>query len=259
MIGGCEHHDSNAKRSPQVFNMRIWSKYLTVFRFKLRYRTPRLKPDCFSILCYGDSNTWGYVPGAGFRFSANVRWPGVLQRCLGRQAIVFEDGLSGRTTAWDDPTAPGRNGYRTLMPILNYYTPLDLIIISLGTNDLKARFDQSAISIAQAAKRLCQQAQTSGSGRAGGVPDILLVAPPPITRLTSSVWAEFEGAPPKSKLLGRHFSNVASQLNIHFLDAAEYIAPSIEDPIHWDGAAHQIFGQIVGNRVEQILSNNKAV
>ena len=237
--------------------MRIWSKYLAALQYKRRYRTPRLKPDCFRILCYGDSNTWGYVPGAGIRFSAKVRWSGVLQRRLGRNAIVFEEGFCGRTTVWEDPTAPGRNGYSALMPILKHYAPLDLIIISLGTNDLKARFDQSAISIANGAKRLCHKAQTSDSGRAGAAPDILLVAPPPITQLTSPVRVEFEGAPPKSKLLGKYFSDIASQLKIHFLDSAEYIKPSIEDPIHWDGAAHHIFGQIIGDRVEQILSNKK--
>jgi lysophospholipase L1-like esterase len=237
--------------------MRIWSKYLTALHFKLRYLTPRIEPDCFRILCYGDSNTWGYMPGSGFRFSANVRWPGVLQSRLGSKAIVFEEGLCGRTTMVDDPTAPGRNGHRTLMPILKHYAPLDFIVLNLGTNDLKARFDQSAISIANGAKLLCQKAQVSDCGRAGVAPDILLVAPPPITHLTSTIRAEFDGAVLKSKLLAKHFSDMASQLNIHFLDAAEFITPSITDPIHWDGSAHQIIGQIVADSVKPILSKLK--
>lgn len=234
--------------------MRVWSKYLTALQFKLRYLTLSFKSNCFRILCYGDSNTWGYIPGSGFRFSTNVRWPGVLQVRLGRKAIVFDEGLCGRTTIREDPTSPGRNGHRTLMPILKHYAPLDLIVLNLGTNDLKARFDQSALSIAKGAKQLCQKVQASDTGRTGVAPEILLVAPPPITKLTSAIRGDFEGATRKSKMLAKHFSEIARQLNIHFLDAAEFITPSITDPIHWDGSAHQIIGQIVADRVKQILS-----
>lgn len=233
--------------------MRIWSTYLAALRYKRRYLKLRLKPDCFRILCYGDSNTWGYVPGRGSRFSADVRWPGVLQRRLGSDAIVCEEGLCGRTTAIDDPHAPGRNGLRTLMPVLRHYAPLDLVIINLGTNDLKARFDQSAESVAQGAKRLCQLAQAKDSGRAGAAPDLLLVAPPPIPRSTSAMLAEFDGAAGKSKQLAPHFSEVALQLNIHFLNAGEFITPSLTDPVHWDASAHWRVGNAVADSVEAIL------
>ena len=233
--------------------MRIWSKYLTTLQYKLRYLTPYLKSDCLKILCYGDSNTWGYIPGDGSRFGANVRWPGVLQNRLGSGAIVFEEGLCGRTTIWEDPTASGRNGCRTLLPIMKHYAPLDFIVFSLGANDLKARFDQPAISIAEGAKLLCQKAQNTDSGRSGAAPDILLMAPPPITKLTSAVRVEFEGAEHKSKLLAEHFSDIAQKLDIHFIDTADFITPNSNDPIHWDASAHQIIGQIVGDRVKQIF------
>jgi lysophospholipase L1-like esterase len=158
---------------------------------------------------------------------------------------------------WEDPDAPGRNGQRSLMPILKHYAPLDLIVFNLGINDLKSRFDQSAISVANGAKWLCQKAQAAASGRAGIAPVILLVAPPPIPQLTSAMRMTFEGAADKSKRLARHFSDVALQLNIHFLDAGEYITPSSSDPIHWDASAHQILGIAVADRVNPILGKIK--
>lgn len=237
--------------------MRIWSKYLAALQYKRRYWTQRLKPDCFRVLCYGDSNTWGYIPDRGSRFSANVRWPGVLQSRLGSQAIVFEEGLCGRTTIWDDPDAPGCNGQRSLMPILKHYAPLDLLVISLGINDLKSRFGQTAVSVAKGAKRVCQNARAADCGRAGAAPEILLVAPPPIPHLTPAMRMAFEGAADKSKRLARHFSDVALQLNIHFLDAAAFIKPSITDPVHWDASAHKILGQAVADSIEPIFRKLK--
>ena len=130
---------------------------------------------------------------------------------------------------------------------------LDLIVLNLGTNDLKASFDQSALSIAKGAKLLCQKAQAPDMGRAGVAPDILLVAPPPITKITSTIRVDFEGATRKSKMLAKHFSEIAIELNIHFMDASELITPSKKDPIHWDASSHQIIGNVIAERIKQIL------
>ena len=93
------------------------------------------------VLCYGDSNTWGYIPGSGGRFVYSLRWTGVLQISLGPEYQIFEEGLNGRTTGSEDPEESGRNGARSLASIMEQYKPLDLIIIMLGTNDLKQHFD----------------------------------------------------------------------------------------------------------------------
>jgi lysophospholipase L1-like esterase len=86
-----------------------------------------------TILCYGDSNTWGYAPGTGKRYLRHERWTGVLQQLLGSNAVVIEEGLNGRTTTLDDPTKPFRNGKDYLIPCLDSHAPLDLVVLMLGT------------------------------------------------------------------------------------------------------------------------------
>ena len=100
-------------------------------------RVPSAERD---VLCYGDSNTYGTIPASEGRFPRDVRWPGVLADELGAGWHVIEEGLGGRTTVFDDPILPDRNGRRYLMPCLLSHAPLHAVVISLGTNDLKARF-----------------------------------------------------------------------------------------------------------------------
>lgn len=241
--------------------MRIWSRHLAILKYKLRYLRPYLKPECFRILCYGDSNTWGYPPDGGPRFTANNRWPGVLQCSLGKKAIIFEEGLNGRTTMWDDPLTPGLNGRQALLPILNHYAPLDLIIVILGTNDLKARFNKTASCIAKGVKQLCQDIKRAKSGRSGSIPEILLVAPLPIRQLSNKMRIEFEGAIEKSESIAKHYSEIAMLLNIHFLDAKTIISISTGDSVHWDSSCHKIFGQFVAEKITNLfaerLMNNR--
>ena len=100
------------------------------------------------ILCYGDSNTWGYNPHTELRYPRAVRWTGVLQRGLGPAYHVIEEGLNGRTTVWDDPIEGYKSGKEYLVPCLETHKPMDLVVIMLGTNDLKHRFSLTAFDIA---------------------------------------------------------------------------------------------------------------
>ena len=134
-----------------------------------------------AILCYGDSNTWGCIPLQGpepaGRFPPETRWPGVLRRELGDGHWVVEEGLSGRTTVWDDPLEPHRNGRTLLPPTLLTHQPLDLVIVMLGTNDLKHRLNASAAEIATGAGMLVDIVAASGCGPDGRSPQTLLVCP----------------------------------------------------------------------------------
>ena len=102
-----------------------------------------------TILCYGDSNTWGYDPSSQQRFGPEERWTGVLQKELGMEYRIIEEGLNGRTTVWDDPIEGFKNGMSYLIPCIESHKPFDLITIMLGTNDLKIRFSVSAYDIAE--------------------------------------------------------------------------------------------------------------
>ena len=106
------------------------------------------------ILCYGDSNTWGYDAAADDRFPEEVRWTGVLQQLLGEGFRVIEEGQPGRTTVWDDPIEEHRNGKTALYSVLESQSPVDLVVLMLGTNDLKPRFSLNAFDIAAGLERL---------------------------------------------------------------------------------------------------------
>jgi lysophospholipase L1-like esterase len=205
-----------------------------------------------TILCFGDSNTWGYNPATQSRYARSERWPGVLQQELGRDYEVIAEGCNGRTTVWDDPIEGYKNGKAYLPPCLVSHQPLDLVIIMLGTNDLKQRFSLSAYDIAAGAGVLVELAQKSDTGPEGRPPQVLLLAPPPVAKLTE--FAEmFAGAEEKSRKLGQHYRRVAQEYNCHFLDTAEVMTSSDIDGIHFEAGELKKLGQAVAVKVRQIL------
>ena len=204
------------------------------------------------ILCYGGSNTWGYDPATCDRFPADVRWTGVLQRELGDGCLIVEEGLNGRTTVWDDPIEGFKNGRTYLIPCLASHRPLDLVIIMLGTNDLKKRFSLSAYDIANGAGVLVDVTQKSAAGRGGSAPPVLLMAPPPTTILTE-FGEMFEGAGAKSHLFSQHYQRVAEQFRCRFLDTRSHVVSSERDGIHLEAAEYAKLGRAVAKAVRSIL------
>jgi lysophospholipase L1-like esterase len=206
------------------------------------------------ILCFGDSNTWGYDPATQERFDEATRWTGVLQTALGRDFTVIEEGLNGRTTVWNDPIEGHKNGHDYLVPCLETHRPLDLVVLMLGTNDLKRRFSLSAYDIAQGVAVLLRAISYSGAGRNGQPPRVLLMAPPPTATLSS--FAEmFEGAGPKSLLLGAHYRVVAEQYHAAFLDTATVIRTSDIDGIHLESSEHAKLGRAVAQEVLGLIGD----
>ena len=204
------------------------------------------------ILCFGDSNTWGHNPVTLSRYDKYERWPGQLSLALGDDYDIIEEGLGGRTTVWDDPIEGYRNGYDYLIPCLESHKPLDLVIISLGVNDLKKRFSLSAYDIAEGVRVLAQMVQKCDAGPMNGVPQVLLLAPPPLGKLTA--YAEmFEDATAKSRKLAEHYSRVATELDCSFFDISTVLVPSELDGVHYEKDGHAKLGQAVANCVKEIL------
>src|SRR6516225_9393109 len=169
------------------------------------------------ILAFGDSNTWGSDPATGTRLPRAQRWPTVMQRELGQDFEVIAEGLRGRTTVHNDPIEPYRSGAEALPLCLMSHAPIDLVILALGCNDLKKRFSVSAFDIAEGAARLIFLARAYGQRPDARPPKILLIAPPPIAKLTD--YAEmFDGGQEKSMLLGQRFRDVAEREGVAFLD-----------------------------------------
>jgi lysophospholipase L1-like esterase len=205
------------------------------------------------ILCYGDSNTWGFRPDSPFtRFPKDTRWTGVLDTLLGEQHEIIEEGLNGRTTVWDDPFGDHKNGMMYLPPCLESHAELDLVIIMLGTNDLKAHFDLTAADAAQGVKALVAKVRSSGAGPGGSAPNVLAVAPPPLGKL-SLLAGVYGDAPEKSKDLGHQIGLIAEFINCPFMDAGSIVTSSDIDGVHWEADQHTLFAGAVAERIKSIF------
>ena len=208
-----------------------------------------------TILCYGDSNTWGYDPGTKDRFDRHTRWAGVLRDVLGDNYWIIEEGLNGRTTVWDDPIEGYKNGHTYLIPCLESHRPIDLVVLMLGTNDLKMRFSVPACDVANGAGVLVDTIQKSATGPYEQAPQLLLLAPPVVVRLTE-FREMFEGAEAKSKQFSHHFQRVAQEHGCHFLDTATVIHSSRLDGIHFEATEHRKLGEAVAAKVKEIVADS---
>jgi lysophospholipase L1-like esterase len=209
-----------------------------------------------SVLCYGDSNTWGAATVArpDDRYAADERWPGVLRANLGADWLVFEEGLGGRTTVSDDPVEfnPDKNGARFLPVALHTHKPLDVVAIMLGTNDLKARFNKSPWEIAQGVGVLIQLVRASACGLNGGTPEILVVCPPIILDHLPMHADLFAGAPAKSRGMAKAYKAIADEHKVHFLDAGSVAKSSAFDGFHLDPDAHAAIGKAVAGTIRKL-------
>ena len=213
-----------------------------------------------NILCFGDSNTWGFIPESiteSFprRHPHDVRWTGVLARELGEGFKVIEEGQNGRTTVHDDPFALVRNAKAVLPAILESHKPLDLVVLMLGTNDLKNVFGVSPSEIAVGVKVLAQTILTSDAGLSAKPPRLLLMCPPTVGPLSHlpDLEAKLTDALNRSQQLPKHYEAVAAALGCAYLNTQEIIAPSPVDGIHLDAAAHQTLGQAVAAKIKALF------
>jgi lysophospholipase L1-like esterase len=200
------------------------------------------------ILCYGDSNTWGFDPCTKTRFGYDNRWTGVLQESLSIDYFVIEEGLMGRTTNLDDPVEGCVNGASYLPNCLLKYKPIDLAIILLGTNDLKKKYARTTSEISNAVGTLVDIVKGSGCGRLETSPKVLLVAPPPISKLTE--FAElFKDGEQKSMEFAQYFKQVAQDRACLFLDSSLIVRTCQIDGIHFEKADHIILGRTIAQIV----------
>lgn len=217
-----------------------------------------------TVLCFGDSNTWGFcierflagdmVP----RFPAEQRWTGVAAAALGDGYHLIEEGLNGRTTVFDDPVSGAyKNGSRYLLACLESHAPLDLVVIMLGTNDVKDRFSAPAADIARGAATLAATVRSSESGPRGAAPAVLLVSPLPVgEHIRQSPFGEefgYERGREKSLRFPERYANEAKMLGVDFLDAAKLVSAHPLDSIHLSAESHAVLGKAIAARIEGIL------
>ena len=180
-----------------------------------------------SILCYGDSNTYGLMPDSPDRYPRDVRWTGILQKKLGEDYYVIEEGLSGRTTLWDDPIEEHKNGKKYLLPCLDSHKPVDLVILMLGTNDLKTRFSLTPFDIG---------------------------APVPIHSVgRDDLDHMFFDVEERSQALAHYYEEVANRYQIEYLNPGSAIETNELDGIHYSAKGHAAMAELMEKKVREIL------
>lgn len=211
------------------------------------------------ILCYGDSNTFGLMPDLVNRYPRHVRWTGRLQKLLGDEYYVIEEGLGGRTTVWDDPIEEHKNGKTYLLPCLESHRPIDLVILMLGTNDLKERFHVSSFGIASAIENLLNAIDVSRSGPSFEAPKVLLVSPVPIRDVGNrDLHRMLENGFVKSHDLPVYCAEIAQRRGIAFLDPSELVQTSETDGIHYTERGHEVMAKLMEAKVREILEEGNA-
>jgi lysophospholipase L1-like esterase len=198
-----------------------------------------------TILCYGDSLTWGYNADGPSRHLLEDRWPSVLGSLLGPDVQVIAEGLNGRTTAFDDHLAGAdRNGARILPTILATHAPVDLVIIMLGANDMKPFICGHAAGSKQGMQRLVDIIRGHDYPLDEDVPDILLVAPPALCETVDPDFAaSFAGGIAQSKMLASLYSDLADVAGCGFFDAGSVAETTPADGVHLDADNTRAIGK----------------
>lgn len=211
-----------------------------------------------TILCYGDSNTWGYDPITGNRCDHNMRWPMVLKSLLNKNTPldnpawwVVEEGLSGRTTCREDPIEGDKNGLRQLLPILESHKPIDLVAFMLGTNDLKTRFNPTPFDIAQGAQNVAVAVLKSNLGPDNTTPKVLMICPPPtvVSPVFKRIFGDCVGI---SQKLPPLYKALAAECGAAFLDAGKHIKSSPADGIHLEPEDQHLLAEAVFEIIKSI-------
>lgn len=207
------------------------------------------------VLCYGDSNTWGAIPGPEKRrHPRDARWPSVLADALGSGYTVLDEGLCGRTTAHDDTVEVGlvvdRNGMRDFGGILDTHSPLDLVVIMLGTNDLKQRYNLSVVDIALSVANLAKIAGIPDFGPDLKRPaEVLVVCPPPILEVGDYFGSMFRGGAEKSKNLPEAFRAIVEKV-APVLYAGDHVQSDPVDGIHLSPKSHDKLGKAIAKWIK---------
>ena len=208
-----------------------------------------------TVLCYGDSLTWGYNAEGPSRHEFADRWPTVLQTALGEGVHVVAEGLNGRTTAFDDNLAGAdRNGARLLPTILTTHAPLELVIIMLGSNDMKPWVHGNPLAAKQGMARLIDIVRGHDYPLGEAAPKILIVAPPPVCRTANAEFKEmFEGGDAASRRLAPLYSALADEAGCGFFDAGAVAGTTPLDGVHLDAENTRRIGEALAPVAHAVL------
>lgn len=186
------------------------------------------------------------------RFQISSRWPSIMAKALGEGWHVLAEGHPGRTSVHDDPIEGAhKNARRTLLAVLESHRPINLVIIMLGTNDLKSRFQVNALEIALGVEKLVHTVRTSSCGVDQGAPDVLVVAPPPLNN-AGILMDFFEGGLEKSVDFAQAFAAMGERVGVPVWNAGSACSMSQVDGIHLDEDGHTELGLALATEVKKL-------
>ena len=221
----------------------------------------RAVDDPFTILCFGDSNTHGQSSEALVRLARKDRWTTHLQQLLGEDYHVIPEGLNGRTTVLDDPTdcdfagvgGGNMNGRRYLTPCLRSHKPVAAVVLALGCNDMKARFNMSAGDIRRHLKLLIADIRRSEAGEDGAAPCVVVVSPPACEESAMALEWGFTGAAAKSRATIAGYRAECAEKDIPFVDLS--VAAQVgTDGIHFPASAAEPIAAAVAAALMPLFS-----
>lgn len=202
-----------------------------------------LRKNKTRILCFGDSNTWGYDPGDQSRYPESVRWTGRLQEKLGGDFQIIEEGLNGRTTIFEYRERPGKVGLTYLRPCLDSHHKLDFVILCLGTNDCKREFGKTAREIADGFEQLVEMVLGKGLERPSPGVKLIVASPLLLDERYIGDYAEMVGAEAKTREFAPLYQEIAAKHGAAFVDLS-VVAPSQKDGCHIDPDGHARIAEI---------------
>ncbi|PVB62088.1 SGNH/GDSL hydrolase family protein [Labrenzia sp. 011] len=213
--------------------------------------------DPVSVVCFGDSLTWGFNPADRSRYGHDIRWTRRMQRDLGPGFYVLEEGVNGRTTVHEDPVMGDRNGLAHLGTVRRTHMPIDILIIMLGTNDLKTRFSGNAETIATSMGRLLDFARRPTDDVEGRAPKVLLMSPPPLGPLAGTPFAaQFDDRSYReSYRLAACYRDKAAEYGAAFFDTGTVIAASRLDAVHFDAEPQADLAKAVAAEVRKLAES----
>lgn len=213
------------------------------------------------VLCFGDSNTWGFMPGSAKRYDEHTRWTGVLGDILGSEWRVHEEGLNGRMTIFDSPFQGdiNKNGRALFASVLDSQKPLDVLVICLGTNDLKYH---PAWHAAQGVGQLVSYAQHVDTLNPWGEhvfrngPKILVISPIAIGEdlVNRNVNDDLVGKHEESRKFPKVFADLCAGMGVDMLDAQAYAEPSDIDCIHMEPEGHLALANAVAEKITEMMN-----
>jgi len=215
-----------------------------------------IKKNTKRILCYGDSNTWGWVPSSmgKQRFDVASRWPCILQKKLGKGYEIIEEGLGGRTTMFDDPRIefPQRNGLSTLPIILESHLPLDYVILMLGTTDTKEMMNLSSDNIAEGMQKLILVVKNFKVLDKTNIPKIIVVVPPIVNEKCEFASKLFIGGTKKIQTLREKYNEIAKAEGVLFVDPTDTVRVDKKEGVHIDAKNHKKLAILLFNKINEL-------